>query len=193
MFNFDEEKLKEYKDFLKKYKNGDKILINYIPDSLGEPLGTVIGKITEIEPGPTKNEWSISGQIIDFEPSFEIYKCENINLQNGIFFIYNGSFDKFLVKNLSAPLRLASKKLAFVSGIHERLGYGSLFENLPIDLIRQICESLNVLSERLPARGIFGGGKSKKNKKKSKKHKSKKRKRSSRNYKSKRKYTKRRR
>lgn len=190
MFNFDEGKLKEYNDFLKKYKNGDKILINYIPDSMGKSLGTVIGKITEIEPGPTKNEWGIFGQIIDFNPLFENYKCKDINLQNRIFFIYNENFDKFLVKNLSAPLRLASKKLAFVSGIHERLGNGSLFENLPIDVIRQICESLNVLSERLPARG---GGKSKKNKKKSKKHKSKKRKRSSRNYKSKRKYTKRRR
>ena len=167
MFNFDEEKLKEYKDFLKKYKNGDEILINYIPDSMRRPVGTVIGKITGIEPGPTKNEWSISGQIIDFEPSFKNYECKDIDLQNRIFFIYNEDFDKFLVKNLSALLRLASTKLAFVSGTHERLRDGSLLESLPIDIIRQICESLNVLSERLPARG---GGKSK-IKKKSKKRK----------------------
>ena len=179
--------MSNFDDFSKEYNVGDVISMNYIVNSdSNHPLGIVIGKITEIELGPVKNEWSIYGKIIDDHniPSNQGH-CNIealIDLETKIFFIYNEYFDKFLIKNLSAPLRLASKKLAFVSGVHERLGNGSLLECLPTEIIRQICESLNVLSERLPARG---GGKSKR-KKKSKKRKRRSKKKKTRKRKSKR-------
>ena len=200
----DTTKLGEFKDFLIKNKVGDIIQFNFTDSRLRTEV-VIDGVIDEIDLGQYHNQWYIYGSFNnikgvedDFRESVgdERRVGESfVDLKSSKFFIYNNDLDKFSIKNLSAPLRFASKKLAFVSGVHERLGNGSLLEGLPLDVIRQICESLNDLSEGLQARG---GGKSKKNKKrikmnKSKKRKSKKRKRSSRNYKSKRKYTKRRR
>ena len=146
------------------------------------PDDTFRAKITGIYCG--KGTWRIKADLIDFKLLEPVYDLEDwdkpptysehkirINVEG-----YPDSI-KQIIRN-HTQLRLALKKLAFVSGTHERLGDGSLLEGLPIDIIEKICssESLNILS----GGDVSGGGKSKKNKKKSKKHK-----RSSRNYKSK--------